>query len=82
MSYLEFIYEYWSLPHTTEHYNQSAISVNYLADRFNLSPNYLSKLFKEHTFSNFVDHLIEVRMKAASRLLLETYIESYYITYK
>lgn len=60
------------LSYITEHYNESDISVNYLADRFNISPNYLSKLFKEYTFSNFVDYLIEVRMKSAHRLLLET----------
>lgn len=60
------------LSYITEHYAQSDISVNYLADRFSISPNYLSKLFKEYTFSNFVDYLIEVRMKAAHRLLLET----------
>lgn len=36
------------------HYAQSDISVNFLADLFGISPNYLSKLFKEHTGSNFV----------------------------
>lgn len=56
----------------TVHYVNSDISVNYMADLFGISPNYLSKLFKEHTTMNFIDYLIEVRMKAASGLLLET----------
>lgn len=54
------------------HYAQSDLSVNYLADLFGISPNYLSKLFKEYTFSNFVDCLMDIRMKAAHSLLLET----------
>ncbi|MGG1516418.1 helix-turn-helix domain-containing protein [Paenibacillus oryzisoli] len=56
----------------TVHYVNSDISVNYMADLFGISPNYLSKLFKEHTTMNFIDYLIEMRMKAASSLLLET----------
>jgi Response regulator containing CheY-like receiver domain and AraC-type DNA-binding domain len=54
------------------HYAQSDISVHYLADLFGITPNYLSKLFKEHAGSNFVDYLIEERMRAAGSLLLET----------
>lgn len=60
------------LAYVTEHYAKSDLSVNSLAERFGLTPNYLSKLFKDHTQCNFVDFLAEVRVKEAGRLLLGT----------
>jgi YesN/AraC family two-component response regulator len=55
-----------------EHYIKPDISLNYLAEMFNISPSYLSKSFKDYTTINFVDYIIQVRMKAAQSLLLES----------
>ncbi|MFM9329775.1 helix-turn-helix domain-containing protein [Paenibacillus mesotrionivorans] len=52
------------------HYDQSDLSVNFLADRYGLTPNYISRLFKEYARCNFVDYLAGVRAKEAARLLL------------
>ncbi|MDF2938516.1 MAG: hypothetical protein K0Q90_3889 [Paenibacillaceae bacterium] len=54
------------------HYDQSDLSVNFLAERYGLTPNYVSKLFKDYTQCNFVDYLAEVRAKEAARLLLSS----------
>jgi len=54
------------------HYNNPNISLNYLADKFQLSPGYLSKSFKDFTTINFMDYLTQIRMRAAQRLLKES----------
>lgn len=45
------------------------ITLNEVANYVFLNPAYLSRLFKEQTGENFVDYLIQVRMKAAGELL-------------
>jgi YesN/AraC family two-component response regulator len=52
------------------HYGHSGLSLNLLSEEFAVSPNHLSKLFKQSTGVNFVDYLIAVRMQEAKRLLL------------
>ncbi|MDF2936794.1 MAG: hypothetical protein K0Q90_2167, partial [Paenibacillaceae bacterium] len=52
------------------HYGHSGLSLNLLSEEFAISPNHLSKLFKQSTGVNFVDYLIAVRMQEAKRLLL------------
>jgi two-component system, response regulator YesN len=52
------------------HYGHSGLSLNLLSEEFAISPNHLSKLFKQSTGINFVDYLIAVRMQEAKRLLL------------
>lgn len=52
-----------------EHYDNPDISLNYLADKYEISPSYLSKTFKDFTTTNFVDYVIRVRMDAARSLL-------------
>ncbi|WP_409344972.1 helix-turn-helix domain-containing protein [Paenibacillus sp. MBLB4367] len=54
-----------------EHYRESAFSLDRLADEFELSPTYISKLFKEHTEKNFIDYLIEIRINASKELLAD-----------
>ncbi|GAA3400943.1 helix-turn-helix domain-containing protein [Paenibacillus hodogayensis] len=54
-----------------EHYGQSEFSLDRLADKFELSPTYISKLFKEHMERNFIDYLIEIRINASKELLLD-----------
>lgn len=54
-----------------QHYNEN-ISLNMLAEQFYLHPNYLSRLFKEKTGTNFVDYLTEIRMEKVKELLRGT----------
>lgn len=48
------------------------LSLTSLANRFFISPSYLSKVFKETTNFSFVEYLNNVRVKEAKRLLLES----------
>jgi len=54
------------------HYQESDLSLDQLADQFQLSPPYISKLFKEHVERNFIDYLIETRIAASQELLRDT----------
>lgn len=54
-----------------ERYKESDFSLDRLADKFELSPTYISKLFKEHTEKNFIDYLIEIRINASKQLLAD-----------
>lgn len=54
-----------------ENYNKK-ITLDDMAKRFNLSRSYLSKKFKMTTGFGFKEYLVNVRIKNASRLLLET----------
>ncbi len=45
------------------------ISVNVLADKLDLTPNYLSKVFHEKSGIKFIDYLTEVRIANAKRIL-------------
>lgn len=51
-----------------QHYSEN-ITLNSLAERFFLHPNYLSRLFKEKTGKNFVEYLTEVRIENVKELL-------------
>jgi two-component system, response regulator YesN len=57
------------LVYIQEHYSDHGLSLDQLAEKFNMSPTYISKLFKEHAEGNFIDYLIEVRIEAAKKLL-------------
>ena len=46
------------------------ISLNSVADSFYLSPNYLSKIFKDETNINFIDYLVETRLEMSKELLM------------
>ncbi|MEJ6952263.1 AraC family transcriptional regulator [Natronospora cellulosivora (SeqCode)] len=59
----------------TDYINQNyhnEISLSDLASKFNYSPSYLSKTFKDVTGFNFVEYKNNVRVKEAQRLLQET----------
>ncbi|RAV02009.1 helix-turn-helix domain-containing protein [Paenibacillus sp. YN15] len=58
------------MAYISRHYDHSGLSLNLLSEEFAISPNHLSKLFKQSTGINFVDYLIAVRMQEAQRLLL------------
>ncbi|NSW90423.1 MAG: helix-turn-helix domain-containing protein [Firmicutes bacterium] len=48
------------------------ISLNSVANAMYLSPNYLSRIFKEETGIYFIDYLIEARLELAKELLTST----------
>lgn len=51
---------------------QEPISLTSLAERFFISPSYLSKVFKDVTNFTLIEYLNNIRVKEAKRLLLET----------
>lgn len=53
----------------SNHYMQSDLSMNMIADKFQLSVPYVSKIFKEYTESSFTDYLIRMRIDKAKELL-------------
>lgn len=53
-------------------YMRSDMSLNYLADEFQLSVSHLSRLFKEYAECNFMDFLLEIRLNKARELLSGT----------
>jgi AraC-like DNA-binding protein len=55
-----------------ERYMIKELSLNMLASHFQISVPYLSKLFKDHTGQNFLNYLIDIRMREAKRLLEDT----------
>ncbi len=54
--------------YVNEHYAEN-ISINELASRFDLTPNYLSSMFKKRTGVNFVEYLTKLRLSKAKALL-------------
>ena len=61
---------YKARQYVDERYMQSDLRISEIAKELGISANYLSKLFLEETGTNFSDYLIDVRMKAAQKLLL------------
>jgi len=59
--------------------NCQAASLDEAAELVSLSPNYLSKIFKRKTGQNFLEYLIEVKMKKAARLLQDVNLRTYEI---
>lgn len=48
------------------------ISLNILAEKFHLSPQYISQLFKNEIGVNFLTYLTNIRMEQAKKLLLSS----------
>lgn|GEM_PF-6328455 len=55
-----------------QHYMEQTMSVEVLAERFQLSKSHISRLFKENLQRNYIDYLTELRFAQARRLLRET----------
>lgn len=55
-----------------DQYANPNVSLDFLSDRFHIPAKLLSKLFKEEIGQKFVDYLIELRMRHAQVLLVET----------
>jgi Response regulator containing CheY-like receiver domain and AraC-type DNA-binding domain len=58
------------------------ISLLQVADHVQLSPNYLSSLFKKELDMSFIEYLNEVRIEKAKELLLNTFMKSYEVAEK
>ncbi len=52
-----------------EHYQDQNLSINLLGETFQLTPHYLSKLFKEQTGKTLLDFIHSVRLDHAKELL-------------
>jgi two-component system response regulator YesN len=57
-----------AMEYITNHYKE-AITLEIVAEAVALSPNYLSKIFKNETGTNFSEYLISKRMEKASEML-------------
>lgn len=55
-----------------QNYHDSNLSVNTLGDEFNLSPAYLSKIFKEESGISILDYISKCRINHAKKLLKNT----------
>jgi two-component system response regulator YesN len=53
-------------------YANPELSLTHLSEEFGISPNHISRLFKEELGDNFLDYLIKIRMEQAKSLLLST----------
>lgn len=58
------------------------ISLEMIADRVNLSPYYISKLFKEQLGLNYIDYLTECRIERAKSLMSDSELSLKEITYE
>ncbi|MBP1989024.1 helix-turn-helix domain-containing protein [Paenibacillus eucommiae] len=54
-----------------EHY-ETDLSLQMLADHFDVSPSMLSRMFKEETNGNYMDYIIQFRMDKAKEWLIHT----------
>lgn len=53
-------------------FKNSNLSLAFLAEKYQISPNYISKYFKEKTGESYINYVSEMRMKEAYRLVLES----------
>ncbi|MCL9661967.1 response regulator [Paenibacillus hunanensis] len=65
-----------------EHIEDSSISLNYIAQLFNVNKSYFSRIFKQETGQNFTDYLVKLRMELAVELLRDTDWKAYQIAEK
>lgn len=55
-----------------ENFNNNMLSLDMVAEEFNISTKYLSRFFKEQMGSTFTDYIKELRISYAKKLLKET----------
>jgi two-component system response regulator YesN len=60
-------------------YAQKGLTLNEVAQRNHVSPNYLSYLFKKNTGFNLWEYVIKLRMEESRRLILNTDLRRYEI---
>ncbi|MGG3625113.1 response regulator [Bacillus gobiensis] len=59
-----------ALDYIADHYKEN-VTLQSVADTVHVSKNYFSILFKKQTGYNFIDYLMEMRIREAKRLLIE-----------
>ncbi len=67
-----------TLRYMEEHYNRN-VSLAEAAQRVFVTPNYLSRVFKEEMNANFIDWLNLIRVNKAKELLVSTNLKTYEI---
>lgn len=60
-----------SVEYINEHFNDTSLSVDVLAERCSISPSYFSKLFNNYTQRTFPDYLNHLRLQKAAELLCQ-----------
>lgn len=60
------------IAYINSHYMDQGISLNSISDRFDITPSYLSRFFRDNASVNFIDYLTDKRMTHACNLLVET----------
>jgi len=61
-------------------YAQKGLTLNEVAQKNHVSPNYLSYLFKKNTGTNLWEYVIKLRMEESKRLILNTDLRRYEIS--
>lgn len=70
-----------ALRYVDEHYDQD-IGLPDVAEKAFVTPNYLSRMFKEEMNMSFIDYLNQLRVEKAKQLLLHTNLKTYEIAEK
>ncbi|MCR2802319.1 response regulator transcription factor [Paenibacillus soyae] len=63
-----------------QNYAQKGLTLNEVAQKNHVSPNYLSYLFKKNTGCNLWEYVIKLRMEESKRLILNTDLRRYEIS--
>lgn len=63
-------------------YSNPALSLDEIAGTLNISPGYLSILFKQVSKKSFINYLTAIRMEKAKELLIYSNLKTYEISYK
>jgi two-component system response regulator YesN len=71
-----------ALDYINENYSNREQSLNSLADKLNVSPNYLCLKFKEETGINYTKYLNGLRVKHAKELLKDVRLKVYMVSEK
>jgi len=59
------------LQYIRENYSSPDLSLDSIAVEFDLNPKYISRYFKEHTGTNYLDYLNMIRIEQAKELLVQ-----------
>jgi len=60
------------LSYIQSHYSDNNLTLELLAERFNVTPSYLTRYFKNQTGKSLMQYLDNIRMEQAKKLLLST----------
>jgi AraC-like DNA-binding protein len=63
-----------------QNYMQKGLTLNEVAQKNHVSPNYLSYLFKKNTGSNLWEYVIRLRMEESKRLIINTDLRRYEVS--